>query len=95
MAAATIVSTPYGYRAHTGTDADSVVTTTKVRLLGVHFYGSAGNETVKVTDTAGTILAFITLTAADTKYVPFWGVPVDGLLVDLSAGTAEVHFLVA
>lgn len=95
MAAATIQKKSYGYKAHTGTDA-TTVTTEKVRLRSIQILGTAGAETVTVTDTKGDQVYLNVATTANATYeVPFYGVPVDGLKVTLSASTVYAIFLVA
>jgi len=93
MAAATIVSTSYGYRAHTGTTA-TAVTTGNVSLKGIVVWGNSA-DTVVVTDTAGlTIAKFTIATTAKSEYIPFWEARVTGLKVTLSAATVEAHFFI-
>lgn len=94
MAAATIVNKSWGYKATTGTDA-TAVTTDRVKLLSIQILGSASGETVIVTDTEGNQILKDTCTVADTTYeTSFYGQPVDGLKVTLSAATAYAIFLV-
>jgi len=93
MAAATIVSKSYGYRAHTGTEATAVTTAT-VQLKGIIVWGTAA-DTVVVKDTAGvTIAKFTIATTAKAEYIPFWDSFIDGLNVTLSASTVEAHFYI-
>lgn len=94
MAAATLVNTPWGTRAHTGTDA-TAVKTGYVKLHGIHCQGTAGAETVTVTDTAGTQLIKVVTTVANADYFVDWkGRMVEGLIVTLSASTVSANFLI-
>lgn len=95
MAAATIVNTSYGYKAHTGTDANSPVVTTRVKLDGIQLMGTSGSETVTIFDGSGTqIMKHVCTTANFTYEFDMHGKWFDGLQVTLSAGTATAVFLV-
>lgn len=93
MASATIVNTCYGYRAHTGTDV-TAVTTNKVRLLAIETMGTAGSETVIVTDTAGNGILMTVAVTNKSEINYFEGCPIDGLKVTLSAGTVRANFFI-
>ena len=94
MAAATIVNTSYGFQAKTGTDA-TAVTTTLTNLQGIEIMGSAGAETVTVTDTAGNGLLLGTITTANQSQVyDMKDIKVDGIKVTLSAASVRANFFV-
>lgn len=95
MAAATIVNTSYGYYAHTGTD-ETTVTTHKVRLLAIETMGTAGNETVIVTDNTADEHPILKVVAVANKSEInyFEGIKVEGLKVTLSAGTIRANFFI-
>lgn len=93
MAAATITNTSWGYNAKTGTDATDVVTT-KVYLLSIKTMGTAGSETVLVKDGKGNVLQKIVAVANKTESHDYFGAPVDGLNVTLSASTVEANFFI-
>lgn len=94
MATATITNTTYGYNAVTGTDKTAVTTDT-VTLLGVNVLGTAGNETVLITDTAENVLIKAVAVANKTEYWNTFGARIKGLKVTLSAGTVSANFFVA
>lgn len=93
MAAATIKNTSYGYLATTGTDATSV-TTNKVRLNSIEVMGTAGSETVIVTDTAGNAIFKTVLAANVSQLFDYGGARVEGLKVTLSADTVRANFFI-
>jgi hypothetical protein len=94
MADATITNTTYGYNAKTGTDK-TVVTTNECKLLGINLVGTAGSETVLVTDYAeNVLLRGIATTANKSEWIPFYGSRVKGLKVTLSASTVQANFFI-
>ena len=93
MADATKVTLPNGWRMHTGTDA-TVVTTDKVKLRCIKTMGTAGAETVLVTDTAGNTLCKTVATANQTQNQDFWGKDFEGLKVTLSASTVQALIII-
>ena len=95
MAAATVTKKSWGYKVTGGTDA-TAVTTDKVRLRSIRLVGTAGAETASVADTKTDAFYSNVATTANADYeTPFYGVPVDGIRVTLSATTATVYLLLA
>ena len=93
MAAATITNTSYGFNVKTGTDA-TTVTSDKVRVKQIEVMGTAGSETVIVTDLAGNGLLKAVAVANKSGIFDLDGARIDGLIVTLSASTIRANIFI-
>lgn len=94
MAAATVTSNSYGFRASGGTDA-TTVTTYKTRVKNFIFVAAGAADTCTITDAAGNAIIVITSsgTAGDIVAVDFYEAAVDGVKVTLSDASGVIIVL--
>ena len=85
MAAATVTSNSYGFRATGGTDATSV-TTYKSRVKSFLFKAAGAADTCAITDKDGNAIFTFTSqgVAGDIEQIFFDESPVDGIKITLS-----------
>ena len=62
--------------------------------MSIKTLGTAGSETVLIKDGKGNVLQKIVAVANKTESHDYFGVPVDGLNVTLSASTVEANFFI-
>ena len=95
MAAVTVVSTPYGYRCHTGTTIKVLDNADRqLRVKGITCWGTAA-DTAVFTEEGGAVIAMFTIaTTAKSEYLPLWGARIKGLQVTHSASTIESRVII-
>ena len=93
MAAATITNTSYGFNVKTGTDA-TTVTSDKTRVKRIEVMGTAGSETVLVTDVAGNGIIKAVAVADKSEVFDLGCANIDGLVVTLSASTVRANIFI-